>query len=227
MKQLTKLSGIILLSVAMILSSCGASNTVKGTGIGAGAGAALGAGIGAIVGGGKGAAWGAGIGAAVGGTSGAIIGKKMDKQAAELAKIEGAQVEKINEGEAIKVTFESGILYATNSSTLNTTSRESLNKFAQSLLDNPDTDVQVYGHTDSTGSDAINNPLSQKRAESVYNYLVSKGVSGNRMVSEGFGSKEPIADNSTVAGRAQNRRVEIYILPNAKMIEDAEKEAKK
>lgn len=225
MKQFSKLFGIALLSVAMILSSCGASNTVKGAGIGTGAGAALGAGVGAIFGGSKGAAWGAGIGAAVGGTSGAIIGKKMDKQAAELEKIEGAQVEKINDGEAIKVTFESGILYATNSSTLNTASRESLNKFATSLLENPDTDVKIYGHTDNTGNDAINNPLSEKRAESVYNYLVSRGVAGNRMVSEGFGSTDPIADNSTVAGRAQNRRVEIYILPNAKMIEDAQRDA--
>lgn len=225
MKLFSKLFGITILSVAMLLSSCGASNTVKGTGVGAGAGAALGAGIGAIVGGGKGAAWGAGIGAAVGGASGAIIGKKMDKQAAELEAIEGAQVEKINEGQAIKVTFESGILYATNSSTLNTTSRESLNKFATSLLENPDTDVKIYGHTDSTGNDEINQPLSEKRAASVYNYLLSRGVAASRMVSEGFGSKDPIADNSTVAGRSQNRRVEIFILPNAKMIEDAKKEA--
>lgn len=226
MKLFTNLFGITLLSVAMVLSSCGASNTLKGTGIGAGAGAALGAGIGAIAGGGKGAAWGAGIGAAVGGASGAIIGKKMDKQAAELEAIEGAQVEKINDGQAIKVTFESGILYATNSSTLNTSSRESLNKFATSLLENPDTDVKIYGHTDSTGNDAINQPLSEKRAKSVYNYLVSKGVSGTRMISEGYGSSDPIADNSTVEGRSQNRRVEIFILPNAKMIEDAEKAAK-
>lgn len=225
MKQFTKLLGIILLSGAMVLSSCGASNTAKGTGIGAGAGAAVGAGLGAIFGGGKGAAWGAGIGAVVGGGTGAIIGNKMDKQAAELEEIEGAQVEKINEGQAIKVTFESGILFATNSSTLNTASRESLDKFATSLQNNPDTDVKIYGHTDSTGSDAINNPLSERRAESVYNFLISRGVAGNRIVSAGFGSTDPIADNATVAGRAQNRRVEVFILPNAKMIEDAEREA--
>lgn len=226
MKQLTKLFGIVLLSGAMVLSGCGASNTVKGTGIGAGAGAAVGAGIGAIGGGGKGAAWGAGIGAVLGGATGAVIGKKMDKQAAELEKIEGAQVEKINDGEAIKVTFESGILFATNSSTLNTQSRESLNKFATSLLNNPDTDVKIYGHTDSTGSDAINNPLSERRAESVYNYLVSRGVAGTRIVSQGYGSSQPVADNASVAGRAQNRRVEVFILPNAKMIQDAQSEAK-
>ena len=225
MKHLS-LFATILLSGVLILSSCGASNTVKGGGIGAGAGAGVGAGVGAIIGGGKGAAWGAGIGAVLGGTTGAIIGNKKDKQKAELEAIEGAQVESVNEGEAIKVTFESGILFATNSSTLNAPSRTSLDKFATSLQNNPDTDVKIYGHTDSTGSDAINNPLSQKRAESVYNYLLSKGVSGNRLESQGFGSAQPVADNSTVAGRSQNRRVEVFILPNAKMIQEAQEQAR-
>ncbi|MDD4728166.1 MAG: OmpA family protein [Dysgonamonadaceae bacterium] len=220
MKHLS-LFATLLLSGALILSSCGASNTVKGGGIGAGAGAAVGAGVGSVIGGGRGAAWGAGIGAVLGGTTGAIIGNKMDKQKAELEAIEGAQVESVNEGEAIKVTFESGILFATNSSTLNAASRSSLDKFATSLQNNPDTDVKIYGHTDSSGSDAINNPLSQRRAESVYNYLLSKGISGNRIESEGFGSSQPVADNNSVAGRSQNRRVEVFILPNAKMIQDA------
>ncbi|MEA5127298.1 MAG: OmpA family protein [Proteiniphilum sp.] len=226
MRQFSKLFAIGLLGGALVLSGCGASNTVKGGGIGAGGGAALGAGIGAIAGGGKGAAWGAGIGAVLGGTAGAIIGNKMDKQAAELEQIEGAQVEKVNEGEAIKVTFESGILFATNSSTLSTASRSSLDRFATSLQNNPDTDVKIYGHTDSTGSDAINNPLSQRRAESVYNYIVSKGISGSRLVADGFGSTQPVADNNTVAGREQNRRVEVFILPNAKMIREAQEQAR-
>lgn len=220
MKKLS-LFATILLSGTLILSSCGASNKVKGGGIGAGAGAGVGAGVGSIIGGGKGAAWGAGIGAVLGGTAGAIIGNKMDKQKEELEKIEGAQVESVNEGEAIKVTFESGILFATNSSTLNAASRTSLDKFATSLKNNPDTEVKIYGHTDSTGSDAINNPLSQRRAEAVYNYLLQKGISGTRIDSKGFGSTQPIADNSTVAGRSQNRRVEVFILPSAKMIEEA------
>ncbi|HTN69124.1 MAG TPA: OmpA family protein [Dysgonamonadaceae bacterium] len=220
MKHLS-LFAAILLSGTLFLSSCGASRTVKGGAIGTGAGAATGAGVGAIIGGGKGAAWGAGIGAVLGGTAGAVIGNKMDKQKAELEAIEGAQVESVNEGEAIKVTFESGILFATNSSTLNAASRSSLDKFATSLQNNPDTDVRIYGHTDSTGSDAINNPLSQRRAEAVYNYLLSRGVSGNRIESQGFGSSEPVADNTTVAGRSQNRRVEAFILPSEKMIQDA------
>lgn len=212
----------ISLSCAILLSSCGASNTVKGGGIGAGAGGALGAGIGAIIGGGKGAAWGAGIGAVVGGSAGAIIGNKMDKQKKELEQINGAQVESINDGQAIKVTFESGILFATNSSTLNTASQNALTSFATSLKNNPDTDVQIYGHTDNTGTDAINNPLSEKRAQAVSNFLQSKGVSGTRMVTQGFGSTQPIADNSSVDGRKQNRRVEVYILPNEKMVKDAQ-----
>ncbi len=220
MKNLSFLTAIIL-SVAILFSSCNASNTAKGTGIGAGAGAALGAGLGAIIGGGKGAAWGAGIGAAVGAGSGAIIGNKMDKQKKELEAINNAQVESINDGQALKVTFESGILFATNSSTLNTASQGALTSFAQSLINNPDTDVQIQGHTDNTGNDAINNPLSEKRAKSVYSYLNSKGVQGARMSYHGLGSTVPVVDNSTAANRAQNRRVEVYILPNAKMIEDA------
>ena len=225
MKKLS-LFATILLSGLLILSSCGASNKVKGGGIGAGAGAGVGAGVGSIIGGSKGAAWGAGIGAVLGGTTGAIIGNKMDKQKAELEAIENAQVESVNEGEAIKVTFESGILFATNSSTLNAASRTSLDKFATSLQNNPDTEVKIFGHTDSTGSDAINNPLSEKRAESVYNYLLSKGVSGTRLDSQGFGSSQPVADNSTVAGRSKNRRVEVYILPSAKMIKEAQEQAR-
>lgn len=221
MKHFSFLTAIVL-SLALLLPSCGASDTVKGGGIGAGAGGALGAGIGAIIGGGKGAAWGAGIGAVVGGSAGAIIGNKMEKQKKELEQINGAQVESINDGQAIKVTFESGILFATNSSTLNTASQNALSNFASSLNTHPDTDIQIYGHTDNTGNDAINNPLSEKRAQSVYNFLQTKGVSGTRMVSQGFGSTQPVADNSTAAGRSQNRRVEIYILPNEKMLKDAQ-----
>lgn len=221
MKNLSILTAIIL-SFAILFSSCNASNTAKGTGIGAGAGAALGAGLGAIIGGGKGAAWGAGIGAAVGGGAGAIIGNKMDKQKKELEAINEAQVESINDGQALKVTFESGILFATNSSSLSSASQNALTNFAQSLINNPDTDIQIQGHTDSSGNDAINNPLSEKRAESVRSFLMTKGVQSSRMTAHGLGSTVPVADNATKAGKAQNRRVEVYILPNAKMIQDAQ-----
>ncbi|MDR1682526.1 MAG: OmpA family protein [Candidatus Symbiothrix sp.] len=211
----------LALSVAIVFSGCGASNTVKGTGIGAGAGAAIGAGIGALLNGGKGAAWGAAAGAAVGGGAGALIGRKMDKQKEELQKIKDAQVESINDGQAIKVTFDSGILFATNASTLNTASKTALTQFAASLQATPDTDVRIAGHTDSTGSDQINDKLSKARATSVATFLTAQGVTSNRLTTEGFGASSPIADNSTATGRQQNRRVEVYILPNAKMIQDA------
>jgi outer membrane protein OmpA-like peptidoglycan-associated protein len=213
--------GAIMLAVVIFFSACGASNTAKGTGIGAGAGAAIGAGIGALIGHGKGAAWGAGIGAVVGGSAGALIGNKMDKQKKELEALENAKVESVNDGQAIKVTFESGILFATNKSDLNTASRSSLSQFATSLKNNPDTDVIIIGHTDNTGSDAINDPLSQKRADAVKAYLASQFVPSARLTSEGRGSKEPVADNATSVGKAQNRRVEVYIMPNAKMIQEA------
>ena len=221
MKKLNVFAAL-LLCVAIIFGGCNASNTAKGAAIGGGGGAAVGAGIGALIGGGKGAAWGAGIGAVVGGTAGVLIGNKMDKQKAELEKINGAQVESVNDGQAIKVTFESGILFATNSSTLNQTSITSLAQFSNSLKANPDTDVQIFGHTDSTGNDNINNPLSQQRANSVMNYIASQGVSNSRMTSAGMGSSQPVADNATTAGKAQNRRVEVFILPNAKMLQEAE-----
>ena len=213
---------VLFMSAAILFSACDASNTAKGTGIGAGAGAALGAGIGALLGGGKGAAWGAGIGAVTGGAAGAIIGNKMDKQKAELERIQGAQVESINDGQAIKVTFESGILFATGKSDLNASSKTALSQFAASLQANPDTDVLIYGHTDNTGSDKVNQPLSEQRAQSVKSYLMSQGIFSTRMTTQGFGSSQPVADNSTSVGQAQNRRVEVYILPNAKMIEDAQ-----
>ena len=212
----------ILLCIAVIFPGCNASNTAKGTAVGAGGGAAVGAGIGALLSGGKGAAWGAGIGAVVGGAAGALIGNKMDKQKEELEMIKEAQVESMNGGEAIKVTFDSGILFAVNSSTLSQTSRTALTQFANTLKSNPDTDVQIFGHTDSSGNDGINVPLSRDRAGSVQTFLLGQGIVSQRMESSGLGSSQPVADNSTSAGKAQNRRVEIFIVPNAKMIQEAQ-----
>lgn len=193
--------------------------------IGGGGGAALGAGIGALAGKGKGAAIGAAIGAAVGSGTGALIGRRMDKQRKELEAIEGAKVESITDAnnlEAIKVTFDNGILFATNKSELSPASREALAKFAASLKNSPDTDVTIYGHTDNTGTRAVNERVSKERADAVSNYLVSQGVSRSRITTEGLAFDQPVADNSTAAGRAQNRRVEVYISANAEMIRKAE-----
>ena len=222
MMKKVNLFASLLLCIALVFSGCNASNTTKGTAVGAGGGAAVGAGLGALLNGGKGAAWGAGIGAVVGGAAGALIGNKMDKQKKELEQIQDAQVETVNDGQAIKVTFDSGILFATNSSTLNQTSQTALTQFSNSLKSNPDTDVLIFGHTDSSGNDQINIPLSQQRAGSVQNFLLLQGIASSRMTSQGMGSSQPVADNSTTAGKALNRRVEIYILPNAQMIQQAE-----
>ena len=215
-----KMISVLMLCAAVLLSGCGASNTVKGTAIGVGGGAAVGAGVGKIAGN---TALGAIIGAAVGGTAGALIGKKMDKQKKELeASIPDATVETVNNGEAIKVTFDSGILFATNSSTVSDASKSALRNFASSLNSNPDTNIKIIGHTDNTGRVEYNQTLSEKRAESVYDYLLNQSVSSNRMQFEGKGITDPVADNSTAAGRQQNRRVEILILANQKMIQEAQ-----
>ena len=190
--------------------------------MGVGGGAAVGAGIGAIAGN---TALGSIIGAAVGGTAGALIGKKMDKQKKELEASlpEEAVVETINEGEALKVTFDSGILFATNSSTVSAASKSALRNLATSLNANPDTDIKIVGHTDSTGKVDYNQTLSEKRAKSVYDYLMEdQGISSTRMTFEGKGIHEPVADNATPEGRAKNRRVEILILPNQRMIQQAQ-----
>ncbi|MDR3217588.1 MAG: OmpA family protein [Dysgonamonadaceae bacterium] len=212
----------LLLCVAILFGGCNASNTAKGTAVGAGGGAAVGAGLGALLNGGKGAAWGAGIGAVVGGAAGALIGNKMDKQKKELEQIESAKVEAINDGQAIKVTFDSGILFATNSSTLNQASKAALTQFANSLKSNPDTDVEIYGHTDSTGSDKINIPLSEQRASSVKAFLIEQSILAARLATAGLGSSQPVSDNATSLGKQQNRRVEVFIIPNEKMIKAAE-----
>ena len=217
----------LLLCVA-VLAGCGISKTGKGSIIGTGAGAGLGAGIGALIGGEKGAAIGAGIGAAVGAGTGAIIGRQMDKKAEELAKLENVQVETVedvNGLEAIKVTFDSGILFDFNKSTLKSDAKQQLDKFAAEMSDMPDTGITVYGHTDNVGSEAVNKRISLQRAESVGNYLNAKGIAKDRLVIEGKGFDQPVADNATEAGRAQNRRVEIFITANEKMIEEASKQA--
>ena len=217
---------VIALCAAITLAGCTVSNTAKGTAIGAGGGAALGAIIGHIAGN---TAVGAAIGGAVGAGAGAIIGHKIDKAKKEAEAVKNAQVESIKDAnglDAVKVTFDSGILFATNKADLNAASKSSLQQFATVLKENSDCDVAIIGHTDNTGSDAINNPLSVNRATSVSNYLKSLGVSASQIKSvEGQGSTNPVADNSTAEGRKQNRRVEVYMYASKAMIQEAEKQA--
>ena len=222
--------GTILLAGLVLLQSCGSmSNLAGGTLIGSGAGAAIGAGIGYLVGGdGKGAAIGAAIGTAVGGGTGAIIGDQMDKKAKELAELENAQVETvvdINGLKAIKVTFDSGILFATNSATLSAESKEALKQFANGIADMPETNLTIYGHTDNTGTLEVNQKVSKNRAIAVEKYLKSCGIASDRMTAEGLAYDFPVASNDTAEGRAQNRRVEVYISANEEMVAAAEKAA--
>lgn len=211
-------------------TACSFTNAGKGALIGGGGGGAVGAGVGALIGGKKGAAIGAAIGAGVGAGAGALIGKKMDNQKKQLEQelAEKAKVEETTDAnglKAIKVTFEGGILFPTGKYTLNTQAKKDLVNFATSLKDNPDTDVKIIGYTDNTGSMAINTKLSQERAGAVKLFIEDQGVAANRMVSEGIPMADYVATNETAAGRAQNRRVEIYISANKAMIEKAEKEA--
>ena len=217
---------------AMILSGCSSmSHLTKDALIGTGSGAAVGAGVGALIGkDGKSAAIGAAIGTAVGATAGAIIGKKMDKKAEELAALEAATVETVEDAnglQAIKVTFDSGILFATNKANLSDASKNNLSKFAAQMVDLPETDITIYGHTDNTGTAAVNEKLSLQRAQSVADYLTVCGINVNRMTVEGKSFNEPVASNDTAEGRAQNRRVEVYITANENMIKEAEAEASK
>ena len=195
----------------------GMSKTKKGGLIGAGSGAAAGAILGRVIGGGaKGTAIGAIIGAAAGGATGAIIGRKMDKAAEELqTDMKNARVERVGEG--IKVTFDSGILFDTNSANLRAASEADITKMAAILQKYADTNVLVEGHTDNSGSDAINQPLSERRAQAVANEITAQGIDDARITSTGYGSTQPVADNTSVAGKSANRRVEVAIFANEKM----------
>jgi len=218
---------VFLMGVLMLLSGCNMNNTTKGGLIGAGGGALLGGLIGNFAGN---TAIGAAIGGAVGAGAGVLIGKKMDKAKAAVAQeVPQAQVEEVQDKnglKSVKVTFDSGILFATNKADLSEAAKASLLKFSSVLKQNTDMDVSIYGHTDSTGSDKINNPLSLNRAMAVQQYLAGCGVADRQIKSVlGKGSTEPVASNETKEGRAQNRRVEVYLYASEAMIEAAQKEA--
>lgn len=216
----------------MVLTSCGPwSNLAKGTAIGGGSGAAVGAGVGALIGkDAKSAAIGAAIGSIVGAGAGAIIGDRMDKKAEELAALEGATVETVtdvNNLTSVKVTFDNGILFAFNKSDLSDAAKKSLKEFATKMADMPETDITIWGHTDNIGTAEANASVSQKRANAVKSFLEAQGIAADRMLAEGKSYDMPVASNDTDEGRAQNRRVEVYITANADMIAEAEAEAAK
>lgn len=197
------------------------TKTQKGAAVGAVAGGTIGALIGKKAGN---TAVGAIVGGAIGGTAGAFIGRKMDRQAEQLKQtIPGAEV--IREGEGIIVKFDSGILFDVNKSDLKAAAMTNIQNLAKSLKDNPETNVLIIGHTDNTGSDDYNARLSERRAEAVKTFAMNQGVAGSRLNTQGKGENEPIADNSTEDGRSKNRRVEIVIVANEQLKEEAKRNA--
>ena len=154
------------------------------------------------------------IGAGLGGIAGAGIGAYMDKQERELReRTRGTDVEVTRQGDDLLLNIPSGINFAYNSANVQPQFRATLDKVAGVLADYRETYVDVYGHTDSTGSDSYNQDLSERRARSVADYLSTHGVQDARIATRGFGETQPIASNETEAGRAENRRVEIKIVP--------------
>lgn len=204
------------------LSGCASmTETQKTTGTGAGIGAVAGALIGAATAGGnkgKSAATGAAIGAAVGAGGGYLWSKHMEKQKAEMeAATRGTGVNVSQTADnRLKLDIPSDVSFDTGSYDIKPNMRPILDRFASTLNENAVTTVSITGHTDSTGSDAINNPLSVNRAAATRDYLASRGVASNRISINGRGSHEPIADNNTVSGRAMNRRVEIFVAEAAR-----------
>jgi outer membrane protein OmpA-like peptidoglycan-associated protein len=203
----TTVGALLALSTTWTIGCSSLNNSERGVLIGAAGGAAAGAAIGKAAGS---TAKGAIIGAAVGGTAGALIGRRMDKQAEELrAEIPNAKIERVGEG--LLVTFDSGLLFDFDSDVVKGAAQANLTELAQSLKQYPESDLLIVGHTDATGSDSYNQGLSERRARSARTYLVSQGVATDRVETRGLGESEPVADNASTAGQAQNRRVEVAI----------------
>jgi outer membrane protein OmpA-like peptidoglycan-associated protein len=203
----------IVILTAALLTLNGCSSNLRTGALG---GAAAGAVIGGLAGGSARAAI---VGAAIGGAAGAAVGAVMDSQAEDLQdKLPNARVERLGEG--IAVTFDSGILFAVNQSNLQTAGQQNLRDLATSLEEYEGTEILVVGHTDSTGEEAYNQTLSERRADSARTFLIGAGLEASRVRAVGRGELEPIADNSTDSGRQQNRRVEIAIFASEEMQQD-------
>ncbi len=230
MKNIVLIALALLMSVGTLFTSCeslkNTNNTQRGVAIGAAGGALLGGILGNNLGkGGKGA-MGAVLGGVIGGVAGGVIGNKMDKQAREIDNaLPGADVVRVGEG--IKLVLnENAVRFDTNKSTLTATAKTNLDKLIPVFKEYADTNIMIYGYTDSTGSAEYNLKLSQERATSVKNYLVTKGLASTRFSTSGMGIADPIATNDTPEGRSQNRRVEFAITANEKMIQEAKSEVK-
>jgi len=225
MKRFSIVIGIVLVAISTIITSCEAvkntNKTQRGAGIGAVGGAIIGGILGNNLGKGGNGALGAVLGGVVGGIAGGVIGNKMDKQAREIDNaLPGAEVERVGEG--IKLVLnENAVRFDTNKSSLTSSAKANLDKLVKVFNEYPDTNIVIYGYTDSTGSAEYNLKLSGERATSVKSYLSSKGLVSSRFSVTGLGIADPIASNDTPDGRSKNRRVEFAIVANEKMVQDA------
>ncbi|MDQ3045906.1 MAG: OmpA family protein [Bacteroidota bacterium] len=201
-------------TTATVFTGCKSwSRTAKGGVIGAGAGGVIGGAIGSAS---NNTVIGAIIGAAVGGAAGAAIGRYMDKQAEEIQRdVKGAKVERVGEG--IRITFDSGILFDVNSHALKDEAKKNISELARVLKKYDDTNILIEGHTDNSGSDDLNQKLSERRADAVADYAKSLGIDGLRMAIKGYGETQAVADNASDGGKQANRRVEIAIMANKKL----------
>ena len=217
---------VLIVSLTNCTATKNANNKKKGAVIGAASGAVIGAIIGNNAGKGGNGEAGAVIGGVVGGTAGVLIGAKMDKQAQKIEEeIPGATVERVDD--AIVITFDetSGVYFETNKYNINSASQQTLNKLVAVFKEYPETNILVVGHTASVGDEDYNVTLSKNRANSVTDYLITHGISRSRLTTNWYGETQPIQDNSTSEGRAKNRRVNVAVLPNEKMINDAKKQS--
>jgi outer membrane protein OmpA-like peptidoglycan-associated protein len=231
MKKISVLVVGSLFLLSTVFTSCEAvkntNKTQRGAAIGAVGGALIGGILGNNIGKGGNGALGAVLGGVIGGVAGGVIGHKMDKQAREIeTALPGAQVERVGEGIRL-VLGENAVRFDTNKSTLTAAAKANLDKLIPVFNQYPDTNIQIYGYTDSTGSAEYNLNLSNQRAATVKAYLAGKGLSAARFTTTGLGIADPIATNDTPEGRSQNRRVEFAITANEKMVQDAQKEAGK
>ena len=231
MKKIVVYLVALIFTLSTILTGCQAvkntNKTQRGAAIGAVGGGILGAVLGNNLGKGGNGALGAVLGTVVGGVAGGVIGNKMDKQAREIKEaLPGAEVERVGEGIRL-VLGENSVNFDFNKANLTSKAKSNLDRLVPVLKSYADTDIKIYGFTDSKGADDYNLNLSTQRAAAVKNYLATKGLVTGRFSVVGLGEAEPLATNDTEAGRAQNRRVEFAIVANEKMVQDAEKEAGK
>ena len=200
--------------VAFTLGGCAnMSETQKGTAKGVGIGAGIGAVVGAIAGNTRGAVIGAAVGAAAGGVAGNVWTKRQEEQKRQMEEATAGTGVAVTQtaDNRLKLDIPSDISFAVGRADIQPNFRAILSTFATSLASTPNSNVTIIGHTDSTGTDAVNNPLSLNRAASVRDYLATRGVASSRIAIEGRGSREPLVANDTAANKAKNRRVEIFV----------------